>query len=58
MRSYDINEKILKKMDDIAKAINPNSESTVVDSDHTRIYDNDEDYLAKLTDIENAIKSK
>lgn len=58
MKSYDINKKILDKLDDIAKAINPESSTIDVDSNHTRNYDNDEDYLAKLTMIEDAIKNR
>lgn len=58
MKSYDINKKILDKLDDIAKAINPESSTIDVDSNHTRNYDNDEDYLTKLTMIEDAIKNR
>ena len=55
MRAYDINKKILDKLDDIAVAINPESNSVDVDLSHTRNYDNDDAYVAKLTKIENAI---
>lgn len=55
MRAYDINKKILDKLDDIAIAINPESNSTDADLSHTRNYDNDDAYISKLTKIENAI---
>lgn len=55
MRSYDINKKILDKLDDIAVAIYPEIENGDSDSNHTRTYDNDDDYLSKLEKIETAI---
>ena len=55
MRSYDINKKILDKLDDIAVAIYPEIENDDTDSNHTRTYDNDDDYLSKLEKIETAI---
>ena len=57
MKSYDINKKILDKLDDIAKAINPESSTIDVDSNHTRNYDNDEDYLVTASKASNAAAS-
>ena len=56
-RTFDSNKDILKKLDDIAAALNPDSSDTSVDFEHTKNYDYGEDYVAALEKIENAIKS-
>ena len=56
-RTFDSNKDILKKLDDIAAALNPDSSDVSADFEHTKNYDYGEDYVAALGKIENAIKS-
>lgn len=56
-RTFDSDKDILKKLDDIAAALNPDSSDVSVDFEHTKNYDYGEDYVAALEKIENAIKS-